>query len=1146
MHIMKDFTLKRGAIVVLLTIMSVSLASGQTDRVYVSTSGSGFSAIVNHDSWDDATNELQEAINALSANGGGEIWVESGLYTPTHTYDGSEDTRRRSFVMREGVTVIGGFDGTETSLEQRDNFGYNWNNGNPSAQANATVFSGDLGGESAYHVVYTNGLSNDFVVLSDVIITDGIADGAGVDGRGAGIQTRGGGVFNNLMIYGNMANKGGGIYAYRGGIFNNCELTDNDARDDEGGFIQGGASLGGGIYLHLEGGEVNNCFIYDNFTTGSGAGICSTGGAITNSRFIINEAERKGGAVYSYGDMDGDVPTSGGTYKNCLMASNTSWVDGGGIFAADTGTWVNCTVVSNRATDGGGGVYSGSGSTFTNIIIWGNESPDGAKDIVSSPGGIFTHVLVDSSYVGSRVPLPGVNNSVIDTLNMDANGPHFVSPTAPVLSLDYGRGRTSTEWNANLNADWRLQLSSPLLNAGTPDVSLLELGDEDLAGSIRVVQDTVDVGAYELLYYALSANNPENGSIVITDDSKVLPGGSATITLTPDENFQLLSFELNGTNGMGRLSPTPDGRELVLDDIQVNYAIEAMFVSLNEYTITVSSNLGGELTPSVPSTAYEGRDFEVLIEPAYGFKVKTVLRDEQVVTGDIVTNQDGILSYTIPNVQADHTVAVEFAPYYVVTINGTAGGTVDPAGDNELFTDEDLPVTITPDVDYMVATAMLGDADVLDELSPVGDDSYTYLVADLTANTIFDIEFSMFHIVSASVGVGGSVSHPGDTKVPVGGDLNVIITPDEGFKLTSLFVDGEELITEPLDGPYSYLFSEVDANAEISVAFTEYFVVTVNETGGGLITHEGENHVLTGEELSVIIDPGENAIFDRAFLNGDPLYVEDLEVIGVNLYRYYITNVTEAMTFDVVFTPLYTISTSSNAGGSVAPVEKVISGESRDVTMTANAGYRLTSLLVDGGEILPAGFVPVASYTHTLTNVDKDYSIEAVFSPYFLVMVTAGGGGSVDKEGFNEVIQGRDLPLVITPDPGYTVVSALLKSTLEVELAPGDGGALLYTIENVVDHTNFDVEFGIAAGVDKIGTQENITVLPNPVNQVLKVTGDVKSAQLLNMSGTVVAHFNQDELKGNINVGHLANGLYILKHEDGRGVSGFIKIIIKH
>ncbi len=989
MHIMKDFTLKRGAIVVLLTIMSVSLAFSQgVQRVYVSTDGDAFDAIGVHTSWANATDELQEAINALAANGGGEIWVERGTYTPTQSYNGSDDIRTRSFIMREGVTVIGGFSGTEINLEDRTDYGYSYSRHEITTQANATILSGDLDGvNNSYHVVYAIGLSNNFVALSDVIITGGVADGVGVDSRGAGMQIREGGVFANLIIYENIANKGGGIYAYRGGIFNNCDLVSNEASED-GNFAPSGTALGAGIYMHLDGGQLNNCYVYDNKSAGSGGGICSTGGIISNSRFVINETTSKGGGIFSYGDVDGEVSTSGGVYKNCLVASNTSWVDGGGVFATDTGTWVNCTVVRNRATDGGGGVYSASGATFTNVVIWGNFSPNGAHDIVSSPGGLFTHVLLDSSYVSSKLPLPGLNNNVIDTLNMGIHGPHFVAPTVPTIHQDYGIGSLDMR-ELSLAANWQLQLSSPLLNAGTPDVSALELGGEDLAGGTRVVQDTVDVGAYELLYYTISANVPDNGNIAITDASKVLPGGSATITMTPDENFKLYSFDVNGEPMIGSLSGPEIGvRSYSLADIQGNNAVEAVFVSLITYDISISSNAGGEVYLPVDNTAYEGRDYTVTIDPASGFEVYTLEVDGVDVKNATPKDEDGSYVYTFVDVNENHDILIEFMLYYDVTVSSTAGGTVTPLQEPGVFAGEDLSLTITPDEGYMIASIWLNDKKVSGPFPLNEQGRYIFEVLGVDADVFVDIQFSLYHTITASAETGGVVSNEGVTQVPVGEHMNYIITPDEGFKLTSLFIDGlpKELPMDNPDGTTSYQITNVNADMTFSVAFTEYFVVSVSETSGGAVFIEGESEVIKGD-------------------------------------------------------------------------------------------YRIIRII---------------------------------------------------------------------PDPGYKVISAMLNHATPVDWQLEIDGSSTYTMLNIENNTSFDVEFGISAGIDRVGGNATIAVVPNPVNQILKITGTVQSAQLLNMSGTLVDYFNQDELKGNINVGHLANGLYILKYEDGRGESGFIKIIIKH
>lgn len=77
-------------------------------------------------SWEHAYTDLQSALEDKSAV---EIWVAGGIYHP----GGPEpDTGSVFLIDRSGISLYGGFAGTETSLESRD------------PEANPTILSGDL------------------------------------------------------------------------------------------------------------------------------------------------------------------------------------------------------------------------------------------------------------------------------------------------------------------------------------------------------------------------------------------------------------------------------------------------------------------------------------------------------------------------------------------------------------------------------------------------------------------------------------------------------------------------------------------------------------------------------------------------------------------------------------------------------------------------------------------------------------------------------------------------------------------------------------------------------------------------------------------------------------------------------------------
>ena len=104
--------------------------------------------------WASAYQDIQSAMDRAAAfnsdtdagNDVNQIWIAEGTYTPTAELH-SGDPRSASFALIEGVTLCGGFEGTESAFEERD-----WN-------SHETVLSGDLGiVDSLLDNAYTVGL----------------------------------------------------------------------------------------------------------------------------------------------------------------------------------------------------------------------------------------------------------------------------------------------------------------------------------------------------------------------------------------------------------------------------------------------------------------------------------------------------------------------------------------------------------------------------------------------------------------------------------------------------------------------------------------------------------------------------------------------------------------------------------------------------------------------------------------------------------------------------------------------------------------------------------------------------------------------------------------------------------------------------
>ncbi len=308
--------LKFGAAAFLLAALFIlpALPRAEGAIIYVKQTGTG---LVSGSSWANAYGEA-EFINRLKDPGtvaGDEFWIAAGTYRPDLTAD-----RTKSFILKSGVKLYGGFAGTETALDQRD-----W-------KTNETLLSGELGGGiNSYHVVIANDTDNT-TLLDGLWILGGKAESNAPNDRG------------------------GGLYSIKGSlVIRNCTFAGNS-----------GLAGGGAIYQELGSPVIENCIIAENTSTnGFGAGILhlDLNSWIKNSTFTENSAS-EGAALFNY--------TTTSVITNCTFYDNEA-TEGAAVYNYDGSNTVitNCTFSQNSATGEGSGIYAdASNLTVMNTILW--------------------------------------------------------------------------------------------------------------------------------------------------------------------------------------------------------------------------------------------------------------------------------------------------------------------------------------------------------------------------------------------------------------------------------------------------------------------------------------------------------------------------------------------------------------------------------------------------------------------------------------------------------------------------------------------------------------------------------------------------------------------------------------------------------
>lgn len=306
-------------------------------------------------SWPTAFRTLGAALAAgrpvAQAGGSVEIWVAAGRYTPAPP-GGSV---RASFQLFNRLSVLGGFNGTETSSDQRD------------PAVNVCVLSGDLNGDdlsglradNSLHVLRGENL-DDSCVLDGLVIADGHAvpghDAEGVRGGGLWLlnssPTIRGCTFRTNRAR-SFLGRGAAIYA-RGG-----SLSVSDTL-----FLENGGDPLGTVYV--EGGTLTatRCDFVDNRFTGAGGGagiVAGPGAAVVLDSCLFANGFGADGA--------GAVSGGGGP----LTATDCLFLDcGGGIGAVEASGDMRLTDCVFMGNAGSFGVVVGDGE-FTRCAFIGND-----------------------------------------------------------------------------------------------------------------------------------------------------------------------------------------------------------------------------------------------------------------------------------------------------------------------------------------------------------------------------------------------------------------------------------------------------------------------------------------------------------------------------------------------------------------------------------------------------------------------------------------------------------------------------------------------------------------------------------------------------------------------------------------------------
>ena len=500
-------------------------------------------------------------------------------------------------------------------------------------------------------------------------------------------------------------------------------------------------------------------------------------------------------------DISGNTATDAGDYTVRVTSKTGKWADGS--TDAVTAAW-SIGKATQEAPSGLTGVEP--------------STEDGSDGKIT---GVTDKMEYRMEAEGSYTPCSGTEIENLSAGNYfvryagDHN--HFASPDAEVT---VGEGKPLADFTITFNGNGGSGSMEPVtVKAGTnyilpacgftapadQEFKAWEIGGAEykVGDSYTVDRDTEIKALWENSVitpttYTVTVGNDGNGTGTATP-STAAAGTTITLTATPNKGYHFKEWQVIS----GGVTIKDDKFLMPNDNVEVRAIFEKD--APTEYTITVTS--GGNGTASA-SHAKAVVDTEITLtatpDKGYHFKEWEVMSGGVTIENNKFTMPDG-------NVEVKAIFEKDAPTEFTITFDGNGG---------------------TPSVDSM--TTIDQKLSSLPRASRRG--SYRFLGwyladgAEITTDTVFSANTIVYahwtytggggssgysyYTIKATAGTGGSISPSGSISVREGRDQTFTITPDKGYAVANVKIDGKSI-----GAVKSYTFENVRRTHTIEVIF---------------------------------------------------------------------------------------------------------------------------------------------------------------------------------------------------------------------------------------------------------------------------------------------------------------------------------------
>ena len=318
-------------------------------------------------------------------------------------------------------------------------------------------------------------------------------------------------------------------------------------------------------------------------------------------------------------------------------------------------------------------------------------------------------------------------------------------------------------------------------------------------------------------------------------------------------------------------------------------------------------------------------------------------------------------------------------------------------------------------------------------------------------------------------------NHTHTTECEIGKAFTMEFEPDEGYFLSHLFVNGNDVTSSVFKD--SYTISNIQSNTIVEVEFEAIpptaYTLSIKSIGNGSVSYNGTSirnttkkfTVNEGTSATISITPDDGYRIKSVKKGGTDV------TTSVSNNKYTLSNIQSNTSVEVEFEAItHTLSIKATGNGSASYNSTAIrnttktftvnEGTSATISITPDDGYRIKSVKKNGTDITSN----ISGNKYSISNIQSYTSVEIEFEAItHTLSIKASGNGSVSYSSTAirnttktfTVNEGSSATISITPDDGHRIKTVKKDGTNVTSSVSNNK----YTVSNIQSDTSVDVEF---------------------------------------------------------------------------------------